>query len=164
MPNFERNRDVKDVLDLGIRKNLPVWMKDSFYDYDDYFDVWKWAIEEEKDIMFPYIVEKKGKKWWGKDTIIIGMEDNNSLLWESVSSMCYPAVRSILKIPNLFSEEVLTMELGAIPLNETFMRRDTRINYRATNLGAFAQLAMTNGKGDWRILDALKKYYEDSIK
>lgn len=163
MQSFERNRKVEDSLNIGIAQNLPIWMEDSIYDYTDYFDVWRWAMENEKDFIFPYIVVRKDLNWHGKK-IVIGMEDNNTLLWESVSEMCYPAVKAILEIPDLFSEEVLTMETGVSQLRETFLRGDREVPYRATNLGAFAQLAMTKGKGGWRILDALKKYYEDSIK
>jgi hypothetical protein len=164
MQSFERNRKVEDSLNIGIARNLPIWMEDSIYHYTDYFDVWRWAMENEKDFIFPYIVARKDLNWHG-EKIVIGMEDNNTLLWESVSEMCYPAVKAILEVPDLFSEEVLTMETGVSYLKgRTYLRGDKQIPYRATNLGAFAQVAMTKGEGDWRILDALKKYYEDSIK
>jgi hypothetical protein len=164
MQSFERNRKVEDALNIGVAKNLPIWMKESGYDYTYYSDVWYWAMNEGKDFIFPYIVSRKDRNWYG-EKIIIGMEDNNTLLWESVSEMCYPAVKAILEVPNLFSEEALTMETGVSYLKErTYLRGDKQIPYRATNLGAFAQVAMTKGEGDWRILDALKKYYEDSIK
>lgn len=164
MSTFERNRDVKEALDLGIAQKLPGWLKETVWSHEDYFDVWRWAMSEKKDFMFPYIVDRRGEKWYGNDTIVIGMEDNNGLLWESVSEMCFPAVEAILKVPNLFSEEILNMNVGTSMLRETFMRRDREVPYRATNLGAFAQLAMTQGQGDWKILDALKKYHKDEIQ
>lgn len=162
--DFERNRKAEDALNIGIAKNLPKWMEDSGYDYTDYIDVWGWAMEEGKDFIFPYIVARKDLNWYNGKKIIIGMDDNNSLLWGSVVEMCYPAVQTILEVPNLFSKETLTMKLGTSEMKETFIRGGKAIPYIATNLGAFAQLAMTKGKGDWRILDALKKYYDDYTK
>ena len=108
---FERNRGVKQVLDLGIAKQLPGWMRNSGFSYEKYGDIWLWAMNKHltgnpKDFIFPFIVNMRGKKWY-KDTIIIGMDDNNELLWESVSVLCYPAVKAILEIPNLFQEAVL---------------------------------------------------------
>lgn len=161
--NFERNRDPKQVLNVGIAQKLPIWMKDSGYSHEDYYDVWRWAMEEGKDFIFPYIVERRGKKW-NTETIRIGMEDNNSLLWESVSTNCLAAVKAILEVPDLFSEEVLTMEYGTSRLKETYMRGDTKTHFRGTNFAQYLSLAMTQAKGDFRLQDALKNYYEDELR
>jgi hypothetical protein len=162
--HFERNRDVKMALDLGIAEKLPEWMEDSHWGYDDYFDVWRWAIEEKKDFIFPYIVERRGQKWINGEVITVGMEDNNSLLWESVSSNYLPAVQAILEIPDLFCDETFNMKVGASPINEYFYRGETKTSYRATNFGAFVQVAMTNGKGHWELKDALTDYYKKHKK
>lgn len=157
--NFHRTYDVKATLELGIEEKLPEWMKDSGYDINDYFYVWKWAMEEGKDFIFPYIVQKRDEFWRNATKITIGMEDNNALLWESVVEMCYPAVKEILKLPDLFSQEVFNLKVGASLLTEYFYRAETKRNYRATNFGAFVQVAMEKGKGDWRIKDELMNYY-----
>ena len=156
---FEKNKDTKTALGIGIVKKLPEWMEDSGWDYKDYYDVWRWAMAEDKDFIFPYIVSLRGKKWHG-ETITIGMDDNNSLLWESVAGNSLPAVNAILEIPGLFSKEVLKMEYGTSPLEETFMRGDSKRHFRATNLGQYLALAMTQANGDFKLQDALKEYYE----
>lgn len=156
---FERGRDIKEALNVGIVKQLPDWMKDSGFDYTDHYDVWKWAIQEEKNFIFALIVKMRGKKWF-EETIVIGMADNNSLLWESVSSNWLPAVEAILKVKGLFSDEVLTMKYGTSALNETFMRGDSKRHFRATNLGQFVHLAMIQAHGDFELQDALTNYYK----
>ena len=161
--SFERNRDVKVALEMGIAEKLPEWMKDTIWKVEDYYDVWRWAIEEKKDFIFPYIVSLRDTKWYG-ETIILGMEDNNSLLWESVSAMYAPAVKAILEIPGLFAEEVFNLKIGASPLTQTFQRGRQRVHYRATNFGAFVQVAMTEGKGNWEVKDALMNYYRKYSK
>lgn len=162
---FERNRDVKDALEIGIAKKLPVWMKNTVWDYKNYYDVWNWATEYSKDFMFPYIVDRRGKKWYSGETIIINMEDNNSLLWSSVSSMCLPAVEAILDIPEkIFEDETLTMDVGTSQLKGFYYRGTAKSFYRGTNFGAYVQLAMTLGKGDFRVKDALTTYYKKYTK
>jgi hypothetical protein len=156
---FERGRDIKEVLNIGIMEQLPEWMKDSGLDYTNYYEVWIWAIREEKSFIFPLVVQMRGKKWF-EETIVIGMADNNALLWESVSQNCFPAVEAIMKIEGLFSKEVLNMQYGTSALNETFMRGDSKRNYRATNLGQFVNLAMLNAKGDFELQDVLTNYYK----
>jgi len=158
---FQRNIDVKDALNIGIAKNLPIWMKDQEdLDYKNYWDVWKWAIEERKDFMFPYIVERRGKKWMGREKIIIGMDDNNSLLWESIGNNYLPAVNAILAVENLFIKEAFTLRLEATKLSKTFKRGDQKVHYRATSFGSFVSLAMNQAKGNFEIQDALMNYYK----
>ena len=160
---FERGRDVKTALDMGIAKKLPGWMEDSGYNYNDYFHVWKWAIEEKKDILFPYIIEKRGSKWYGQK-IIVGMGDNNTLLWESVSENYLPAVKVCLEVEGLFAEEVFTLSLQAGILKETFKRGNQRVHYRGTSFGAFLELAMKQAKENFELQDALMDYYRKYSK
>ena len=157
---FERNKNTKSALQIGLAKKLPELMKDSGWDYNDYYDVWRWAIAEEQNYVFPYIVSLRGTKWINGETIMVGMGDNNGLLWESVSSNWYPAVKALLEVPGLFSEEVLTMRYGTSQLKETFMRGDSVRHYRGTNFAQYLSLAMKLAKGNFEIQDALKEYYE----
>jgi hypothetical protein len=164
MLGFERGRDIKTALDMGISKKLPIWMEDSEYNYKDYFHVWKWALEEKKDIIFPYIVEKRGSKWYNGEKIKVGMEDNNTLLWESVSENYLPAVEACLKVEGLFADEVFTLDLGTHELKETFKRGSQKVHYRATNFGAFVELAMKQAKGNFELQDSLMSYYRKYSK
>jgi len=164
MQSFERNRDVKQTLNLGISRKLPIWMEDSGYNYEDYFHVWQWALAEKKDIIFPYIVEKRGTKWYNGEKVKVGMEDNNTLLWEAVSSNYLPAVKACLEVEGLFSDEVFTLKLEAAILKETFQRGDQRVHYRATSFGSFVQVAMTQAKGHFELQDALMNYYRKYSK
>ena len=164
MDTFKRGRDIKTALDLGIIQKLPGWMKDSGYNYEDYWEVWNWALEEGKNIIFPYIIEKRGTKWLDGEEIIVGMEDNNSLLWEAVSKNNLAAVKACLEVEGLFVEEVFTLSLQAGTLKETFKRGDQRVHYRATSFGAFVQLAMKQANGDFRLQDALMNYYRKYSK
>jgi len=164
MQSFERNRDVKTALNLGIAKKLPLWMEDSGYNYQDYFHVWKWALTEKKDIIFPYIVERRGTKWYNGEKIKVGMADNNTLLWEAVSENYLPAVKACLEVEGLFAEEAFTLKLGSAILKETFMRGYQEIPYRSTSFGAFVQLAMTQAHGNFELQDALMNYYRKYSK
>lgn len=156
--NFERGQDIKKVLDLGIARKLPAWMKDSGYNYHDHYDIWNWAIKESKNIIFPYLVEKNGTKWHG-NVIHFGMETNNDLLWQSISERCLPAVQAILKIPDLFAKEVLNLKVGTSVLPECYYRGDTKCFYRATNFGAYVSLAANGAKGKFELQDTLMTYY-----
>ncbi len=157
--NFERGQDIKNILNLGIIKNLPEWMEDSVFDHELYYDVWRWAMEKNKDIIFPYLVDKNGTKWY-EEEIHFGMNDNNGLLWESVYGNYLPAVKAVLKVPHLFDPEVFNLKIGTSLLSESFMRGDKKIYYGATNFGAYVQLAMTKAKGNFEIQDALMTYYK----
>ena len=149
---------------MGIAQKLPIWMEDSGYNYEDYFHVWKWAIEEKKDIIFPYIIEKRGSKWYNGEKIKVGMEDNNSLLWEAVSENSLSAVKACLTVEKLFSKEVFTLNEGTSILKETFKRGDQKVHYRATNFGAFVQLASKkNLKMSKALMEYYKKYAQDAI-
>ena len=158
--NFERGRDLRVTMGLGIAEQLPDMMKDSPYDIEDYYDVWNWGINEDQHFIFAYIVGMKGKKWFNGDIVEIGMVDNNGLLWISVSEMCLPAIQALLKIPDLFCKEVLNMKYGTSPLEEKFMRGNRKIPFRGTNFGAFYHLAMVQAHGNFEIQDALHDYYK----
>ena len=158
--NFERGRDVKAAMGLGIADQLPKMMEDSDKDVNDYYDVWQWGIEEKQDFVFQYIVSMNGKKWFNGDIVEIGMADNNGLLWVSVSEMYLPAIQALLTIPGLFLPEVLNMKYGTSPLEETFMRGNRKIPFRGTNFGAFYHLAMVQAHGNFEIQDTLNEYYK----
>jgi len=161
---FERGRNIKTALEMGIAKKLPIWMEDSGYNYEDYWEVWHWALEKKKDIIFPYIIERRETKWINGEKIIVGMGDNNALLWEAVSENYLPAVKACLEVEGLFADEVFTLSLQAGILKETFKRGDQRVHYRATSFGAFVQLAMTQAKGNFELQDALMSYYRKYAK
>ena len=158
--NFERGIDIKKVLNIGVLEKLPKWMEESGFNYENYYDVWRWGRQEEKSFVFTLIVGMRGKKWYDGETVIVGMDDNNALLWESVSENCFPAVKAILEVPGLFSKEVLKMDYGTSSLKETFMREDLERNYRATNFGQFLYVAMTKAEGKFELQDALRDYYK----
>lgn len=162
---FERGRDVKTALDIGIAKKLPIWMKDSEYNYEDYWEVWNWALtEKDKGFIFPYIIERREDGWITGGDIIVGMEDNNALLWESVAMNCLPAVKACLKVEGLFANEIFSLDLQATILKESFLRGDRRVHYRGTSFGAFVELAMKQAKGNFEIQDALMDYYKKYSK
>jgi len=160
MIRFERNRDPKEVLEVGLAEAIPKWMKEDpnndRYLYEKYMDVWQWALKSgEYDIVFPYIVERNGKKWYF-DTVDIS-DYANELLWESVAHNNLNAVNAILTVPNLFPEEAMSMEFGTTLIKE--INPATGKPYRTAFFGNIIELARTRGHKD--LIDPLVNYYHE---
>lgn len=164
MINFERHRNPKEVLDIGLAKKIPEWMDkepgSGIYSPDKYMDVWMWALEMGMnytmyDIVFPYIAERNGEKWY-KEIIDIG-DYANELLWESVAHNNIKAVKAILTIPNLFPEEAMTTEFGTTLIKE--INPSTGKPYRTALFGNIIELARTRGFTD--LIDPLVEYYHN---
>lgn len=160
MIRFERNRNPKEVMEIGLAQKIPEWMKEDpendRYIYEKYMDVWMWALESgEYDVVFPYIAERNGEKWYF-DTIDVG-NYANELLWESVAHNNLKAVEAILTIPNLFPEEAMTPEFGTTLIKE--INPDTGRPYRTALFGNIIELARTRGFTD--LIDPLVEYYHN---
>ena len=113
---FERNRDIKEAIGIGLAKKLPLWMKNSGYSYKSYFEVWQWAlnkckISERADLVFNWIVGRHKTSWYGPIVDVSGF--NNELLWLSIESGNKSAIRALFRVSGLFKKDVtLTLDIG----------------------------------------------------
>ena len=158
---FIRNADPKVSLGIGLGKEIENMMsKQSMYNFDNYYDVWAWALENEKNDVFSYIVNMNGKIWINGDKIDVS-DFNNELLKQSIIFHNIVAVKCLLSIPNLFSKEVFTLEQGTSKLKNQFVYRGhTKISMRATNFGVFINLVVEHYPNK-EIERLLLKYYKN---
>lgn len=160
MISFERGRNPKETLEIGLAQKIPEWMeknnKDGYYTHKNFMDVWNWALEfEEYDIVFPYMVSLNGEDWYG---VRVEMDAfANELLWESVAKNNLKAVKAILTIPDLFPEEAMTRDFGTTEIKE--INPDTGNPYRTALFGNIIELAKTKGYVD--LIDPLVNYYHE---
>jgi len=160
MIKFERGRNPKETLDIGLAQKIPEWMaKDPFgfeYNHKKYMDVWNWALRSSNyDIVFKYIADRNGEKWYSETIDISNYA--NELLWESVAHNNLAAVQAILTIPNLFPEEAISREFGTTLIKE--INPATGRQYRTALFGNIIELARTRGhKG---LIDPLVNYYHE---
>ena len=84
--SFIRGIDPKQALGVGLAQKLPFRMKNTEYDYENYVDVWIWALERKnRSIFFPYIVGMNARKWVNGEKIDVS-DWNNELLWRSIEA------------------------------------------------------------------------------
>jgi len=162
--DFVRGIDPKQSLGIGLGPKIKAWMSRSAeeFNYDDYVEVWQWALEKKKNIVFPYIVRMKGTKWVNGE-IIDPSDYNNELLWRSIEYKNIAAVKSLLAVPGLFRKEILTLEPGTSELEGEFVERgDTKSPMRATNFGAFLNLASVVYENK-EIENLLLNYFNDEF-
>jgi hypothetical protein len=166
---FVRNKDIKEVLQLGIAKDIPKWMNNNQWGYShkDYIEVWKWAMEhrfhkkERRKLIFDFIVGRNKTRWY--DQIIDVSGYNNELLWLSIDNQEETAVRALLSISGLFEKETLNLKNGVSKLNGQFTERgDKKLQLMGTNLGAHIFLAEQNGC--LNIKEMLINYYNNEIQ
>ena len=165
--NFERNRDIKESLELGLSKDIPKWIGDNAeYNYTDYIDVWKWTLDrkwrkiERQKAIFDLIVNRRNKRWY--NDIVDLSACNNELLWLSIDKNNEYAVRALLCVSGLFRKELLTLDMGTSILEGEFISRGgTEFPLRGTNLGT--HIWMANQKGLHNLGELVKEYYENEI-
>jgi hypothetical protein len=159
--------DPKQALGIGLGPKIKTMMEaeDSVFDYENFYQVWEWALKKKKDFVFPYIVGMNGKKWVNGD-IIDASDNNNELLWISIQDGNMQAVKAVLTIPNLFREEILKLDQGTSELKGEFSTRNISVHdsdgkraMRATNFGVF----VSNAKNK-ETKNMLMKYYKKEIK
>jgi len=158
--SFVRGIDPKQALGIGLGKKLRSRvMNNPEYDYNDYVEVWRWALQRKtRSIFFPYIVGMNGKEWVDGTTIDVS-DWNNELLWASIMEENIEAVKALLVVPNLFRKETFTLKLGTSELEDEFtMRGKEKRPMRATNFGAFLNLA-GNAFPNEEIKNLLLDYY-----
>jgi len=157
--SFIRGIDPKQALGVGLAQKLPSRMKNTEYDYENYVDVWIWALERKnRSIFFPYIVGMNARKWVNGEKIDVS-DWNNELLWRSIEAKNIEAVKSLLKVPDLFGKETFTLEQGTSELEGEFSwRGDTKRPMRGTNFGVFVNLAIEHYQNE-EIKNLLIDYY-----
>jgi hypothetical protein len=160
MIKFERGRNTKEILDVGLAQKIPEWMAiDPFgdgYDPQKYMDVWIWALKSSNyDVVFRYIVDRNNEKWFSE--VIDVSEYGNELLWESVAHNNIEAVKALLAVPNLFPEEAMSREFGTTLIKE--INPATGSPYRTAFFGNIIELARTRGFSD--LIDPLLEYYHE---
>jgi hypothetical protein len=158
--NFIRNIDPKQALGVGLAQKLPSKMRNTAYDYNNYVEVWRWALEKKDRAIFLYYLSgMQGKKWINGDTVDLS-DWNNELLWLSLESRNIEAVKAILQHTKLFRKETMTLELGTSELEGEFSwRGDTKSPMRGTNFGVFVNLAVKHYP-DPEIHALLLDYYD----
>jgi hypothetical protein len=161
--NFIRGIDPKIALNLGIFKKIPLMMENSEYDYQDFREVWQWALKKHKFSLFSYLVSFHGKNWINGELIDLA-NYNNDLLWLSIEAKNIAAVKSLLNYPNLFPKEIFTLEQGTSELEGEFVERgDTKTPARATNFGTHLNLAIQHYPNS-EIEEMLRSYYSKYSK
>lgn len=163
--SFVRGIDPKQALGIGLGKRLRTrMMNNPEYDYNDYVEVWRWALQRKaRSIFFPYIVGMNGKKWVDGTTIDVS-DWNNELLWISLVEENIEAVKALLAVPNLFRKETLTLELGTSELEGEFtMRGEEKRPMRGTNFGAFLNLVV-NSYPNEELKNLLLDYYNKNSR
>ena len=162
MIKFERGKDPKETLDIGIKQSLPIWMKEDpgkgVYSHKNVMDVWMWALESKKPeymVVLPYIVSQHGESWYGNIIDVSGYA--NEMLWEAVSIGNLIAVEAVLTIPNLFPEEAMTLEFGTTLIKE--INPATGNPYRTALFGNIVNLAKSRGFSF--LVGPLEKYYHN---
>jgi hypothetical protein len=161
--DFVRGIEPKQALGIGFGPKIKTWMSRSEeFDYNDFFDVWQWALAKWKFIVFPYLVSLNGQKWVNGEKIDVS-DSNNELLWRSVEAKNIAAVKALLTVPGLFNEEILTMDQGTSELkNEFIYRGHTKSPARATNFGTFVNLAIEHYPNK-EIENLLLNYYRNEL-
>jgi hypothetical protein len=162
--DFVRGVDPKQSLGIGLGKEIKTQMSRSTeFSYDDFFEVWQWALEKHKFHVFPYLIQMNGKKWVNGEKIEIS-DANNELLWRSIEAKNIAAVKAILTIPGLFRKETLVLEPGTAELEgEYTYRGEDKFPMRATNLGSFLNLSITSCPNK-EIENLLRNYYDDEFR
>lgn len=156
--NFTRGVDPKISLSLGIFEKLPKMMENSGYDYEDFLEVWEWALEKKKNFLFSYLASFQDKKWINGELVNLS-NYNNELLWCSIESKNEEAVKILLNKPNLFKKESFTLELGSSEIEWEFIERgDTKTNLKETNFGVYLNLSITHHPNK-KIETMLREYY-----
>jgi hypothetical protein len=157
--SFVRGLDPKQSLGIGLAPKIKAQMSRSEYDYEDFYEVWKWAMEKKKNI-FSYLIGFNGKNWVNGEKVDLSDSD---FLWESVSEGNVAAVKALLTIPNLFPEEAFTLDQGTSELKDQYVERGhTKSPMRATNFGAYVNLAsnyMHENHPNEEVEKMLKEYY-----
>jgi hypothetical protein len=140
--DFIRGIEPKQSLNIGFAPKIKNWMSHSGeFSYDDFFEVWQWALARRKFTVFPYLISLNGRKWVNGKTIDVS-DFNNELLWRSIETKDIAAVKALLTVSGLFRKEILTLEFGTSELEEEFVERgDIKRPMRATNFGTFLNLA-----------------------
>lgn len=164
MIRFERDRDPKSVLGIGLFEKLPKMMEDDpgrgVYNIEDPVSVWEWALERNNKIVLKFIVSQHGKGWY-KGKVDVGAYANE-MLWEAVSYESEVAVDAILKIPGLFPEEAMSLDFGTCKLKGEYTKRgDTEFPMRTALFGNLINLAKTHGTH--KIEELLENYYHSEI-
>lgn len=159
---FVRGLEPKQSLGIGLAPKIKAQISRSEeFDYEDFWDVWKWALEKKKNI-FSWLISFNGKNWVNGEKIDVS-DYNNELLWSSVNAGNPQAVKALLTIPGLFREEIFTLEPGTSELKGEFVERgDTQTPARATNFGAFLNLAsreIFENRPNKEVETMLKEYY-----
>lgn len=159
---FVRGLEPKQSLGIGLAPKIKAQMSRSEeWDYEDFYDVWKWALEKKKNIFF-WLISFNGKNWVNGEKIDLS-DYNNELLWSSVTEGNIEAVKALLTIPGLFREEIFTLDPGTSELKGEFVERgDTQVPARATNFGAFLNLSsqyMHENHPNKEVEMMLKEYY-----
>jgi hypothetical protein len=163
MIRFERNRDPKEVMDVGLSQQIPEWIAESpfgfEYDHKKYMDVWMWALRSGNyDIVFQYIVDRHLEKWYSE--VVDVAEFGNELLWESVAHNNIEAVKALLTVPDLFPEEAMSLDFGTCKLRDQYTTRgDLKSPMRTAYFGNIVELARTRGHND--LIDPLVNYYHE---
>jgi len=157
--SFTRGIDPKHALGIGLDRKLRSLMRNTEYVYENYVDVWIWALERKnRSIFFQYIVGMNGKNWVNGEKIDVS-NWNNELLWRSLEKNNIEAVKALLRVPDLFRKEIFTLERGTTELEGEFSwRGDTKRPMRGTNFGVFVNLAVEHYP-DPEIHDLLLDYY-----
>jgi hypothetical protein len=153
-------------LGIGLGQKIKKMIaRNDEYDYEDFYRVWEWALDKNKNFVFPYIVSMNGKKWVDGTTIDVS-DGNNELLWISIMGSDkieggnIHAVKALLTVPGLFRKEILTLEQGTTELEGEFVERgDTKRPMRATNFGVFV-----NNAKDKEMEDLLLNYYNNELR
>lgn len=162
--NFVRGVEPKQSLGIGLGKEIRDQMNRSAeFNYDNFSEVWQWALEKHKFHVFPYLVQMNGKNWVNGEKIKIS-DANNELLWRSIEAKNIAAVKAILGIPGLFRKETLVLEPGTTELEgEYTYRGDEKRPMRATNLGSFLTLSTTSSPNK-EIENLLRNYFNDELQ
>ena len=136
--NFVRGLEPKQSLGIGLAPKIKVQMSRSEYEYENFYEVWKWALAKKKNI-FSYLVKFNGENWVNGERVDLSDPD---FLWESVSEGNVEAVKALLTIPNLFPEEAFILDQGTSELKDQYVERGhTKMPMRATNFGSYVNLA-----------------------
>jgi len=162
--DFVRGVDPKQSLNIGLGKEIRAQMSRSGeFNYDDFYEVWQWALEKHKFHVFPYLVQMNGRKWVNGEKIDIS-DSNNELLWRSLEAKNIAAVKALLSVPGLFRKEILTLEPGTSELEgEYSYRGEHKSPMRATNFGAFLNLS-TTAYPHKEIENLLLNYFQDEFR
>jgi hypothetical protein len=162
--DFVRGIEPKQALGIGLGPKIKTWMSRSDeFSYEDYVEVWEWALSKWKFMVFPYLVSLNGQKWVNGEIIDVSAS-NNELLWRSVEAKDIAAVKALLTVPGLFRKEILTLEVGTSELKGEYSSRGTDMRpMRATNFGAFLNLA-TTAYPNKEIENLLLNYFKNESK